>query len=44
MKTLREYEISRPWPRSRSRAASAISSGQFHHDENIAAIAAGRIV
>jgi hypothetical protein len=25
MKTLREYEISRPWPRSRSRAASTIS-------------------
>ena len=30
MNTLREYEISRPWPRSRSRAASAISSCNAH--------------
>src|SRR5580700_7116302 len=53
MKTLREYEISRPWPRSRNRAASAISSesstmtNPLHCDASgrtIAAIAFGRIV
>src|SRR5260370_17936857 len=54
MKTLREYEISRPWPRWRSRAASAISSESSTMTKDplrsdasgrtIAAIAAGCIV